>query len=177
MSKKNKKEQVKSDIDKKRYEYMIAWRERYISKQKEVIEGLEEEERMLTALLAVSFGALLGEDEGITVTREGETLCVSIEKAVLRHTLDRFSVECRDEEHAAAVRFTPREDVPADTEGSEAASAETVYVGCDSDIAVGDGDKVACEAHVTSRAAVVSEGNSVSVRADETGDTPHGEEA
>jgi hypothetical protein len=133
VSKKNKKEKSHVDSEKSRYEYMIAWRERYISKQKEVIEGLEEEGRLLSALLAVSFEALLGEGKGVSTYQEETALCVRIEKEVLRHALDRFSVSCLDGGEAAVLRFTPKAATEEEAEGEAAESAPLAVGAADVD--------------------------------------------
>ena len=83
--------------DPKRAAYMIAWRDRHIKKQEELLRGYEEQSTLMEALLVF---ALL---QASTQTQKGFEL--RIPKAELRDVLERYACEvaCGDEEYV--IRF------------------------------------------------------------------------
>lgn len=124
MSKETKSKKGLREEERRRYDYMIAWRERYIEKQREMLEGREEERGLLLALLSLAFGNLLtGQSEGIrTQPLEGGDVLVEIQKEAVRGALGRWQLQCTENEEAFALTFSPAkeaEDAAAEN-GSEA---------------------------------------------------------
>jgi hypothetical protein len=105
MEKKTKKERLQEE--RRRYEYMIAWRERYIHRLQELMEGKEEERALLNALLAVALEALAGNGEGVRAEagEAGKTLAIS--KEAVRASLGKFTCQCAEEAEAYALTFLP----------------------------------------------------------------------
>ncbi len=112
-----KRQEKKSGIerlcaDSARAAYMIAWRDRHIEKQKEVIGAYEEKCTLLEALLSC---ALLEEAE----EKEAQTRQAQILKASLAAALGKW--QCRVENSAEAYVLT---FVPQKEEDDAAAVAE-----------------------------------------------------
>ena len=79
---------------------MIAWRDRHIEKQKEVIAGFEEQLALMEALLAFALWQRASE--------EGEARAVRIPKKELSEALARYTSEVDSDEEAFTVRFLPK---------------------------------------------------------------------
>ena len=82
-------EEMKAQHDPNRAAYMIAWRDRYIARLEQMLEGRAEERRMLDCLL---FYALFGMARGA----DGEGREVVISREALRELLGAW--RCRTEQ-------------------------------------------------------------------------------
>ena len=88
------------ESDRKRMEYMIAWRERYIRTLEERLQGREEENLMLQTLL---FHALCAAGE-----RDGQgNARVSICKQEVTDSLGKWRCDAIDEGESYLVTFSP----------------------------------------------------------------------
>ena len=97
MEEKKKEARPEGLNDPDRAAYMIAWRDRHIEKQKQIIEGYEEELALAQALLAFALLQGAREEEGVYVVR--------IPKAELRAALLSYEAEVEDGGDVFAVRF------------------------------------------------------------------------
>ena len=119
MEKNRKKEKQSRAEERRRYDYMIAWRERYIRRLQEILEGKEEELKLLNALLAVSLQALTGEGDGICAERCEGGAVLRIKKEAVRLMLGRMQASCTEEEGGFVLTLTHSE-APADDDGPQA---------------------------------------------------------
>ncbi len=108
-----KKKEARPDglDDPDRAAYMIAWRDRHIEKQKQVIAGYEEQLALMEALLAF---ALLQK-----ASEEGAVRVVHIPKKELSEALASYTSEVDSDEDAFTVRFLPK------TEGQDGGEQDT----------------------------------------------------
>lgn len=97
MEEKKKEARPEGLNDPDRAAYMIAWRDRHIEKQKQIIEGYEEELALAQALLAFALLQGAREEEGAYVVR--------IPKAELRAALLGYEAEVEDGGDVFTVRF------------------------------------------------------------------------
>lgn len=100
MEQKKKEERPAGLHDPDRAAYMIAWRDRHIEKQKELIKGMEEELTLLEALLAFALFQKASEKDGARV--------LHIPKSEVRDMLAAHECEVTDGEEAFLVSFRPR---------------------------------------------------------------------
>ncbi len=107
MEEKKMEERPEGLCDPERAAYMIAWRDRHIEKQKEMIAGYEQSLALMEALLAF---ALLQR-----ASEEGEARVVCIPKKELSAALSGYASEVQDSEDAFIVRFLPQTE-PQDGE-------------------------------------------------------------
>lgn len=105
MEEKKKEQRPEGLADPDRAAYMIAWRDRHIEKQKQLIEGLEEELSLLEALLAFALWQRASEEE------QGRVL--QIPKKEVSEALAACECEVENGEDAFTVRFRAK-SVPAD---------------------------------------------------------------
>ena len=98
MSKETKKEE-KNDFDPARAAYMIAWRDQYIEKLEERLQGRAEESSLVKALL---FYALFGMSE----SGEGEVREALIPKEELGALLGAWDCRAEDAGEAYRICFT-----------------------------------------------------------------------
>ena len=91
---------ILQDNGRKRLEYMVAWRERYIRTLEERLEGREEENLMLQTLL---FYALSSAGE----KSESGVVSVPIHKQAVADSLGQWSCDTSDEGETYLVTFTP----------------------------------------------------------------------
>lgn len=99
MTEENKK-QASTDFDPARAAYMIAWRDQYIAKLEERLQGREEENALTNAFLAY---ALFGISEG----GEGEVREALIPKEELRALLGVWDCRAEDAGESYRICFTP----------------------------------------------------------------------
>ena len=85
--------------DPDRAAYMIAWRDRHIEKQNELIRGYEENLSLMEALLA--FALWQGAEQC------GEARLAHVPKDALGEMLGRYASEVQEGEGEFTVRFTP----------------------------------------------------------------------
>ena len=85
--------------DPDRAAYMIAWRDRHIEKQNELIKGYEEGMSLLEALLAFALLQSADEEQGTHVAR--------IPKREMSEMLGKYTSEVTDDGEEFAVRFHP----------------------------------------------------------------------
>lgn len=88
--------------DPKRAAYMIAWRDRHIKKQEELLKGYEEQSALMEALLAF---ALLQ-----AATWTGKEWEVRIPKMELRAALDRYTSDVTGTEEEFVIRFAEKRE-------------------------------------------------------------------
>ena len=108
-----------TDNDTRRFSYMIAWRDRYITALQEQLAGAEETERLLCSLLHYALTALAGADGN------AEAFEVNIPQSKITQALDAW--ECRTErlEDSYCVRFEKRSQASApDLAGDHANGGE-----------------------------------------------------
>lgn len=102
-----KKETIPEPLsDPKRASYMIAWRDRHIEKQNEMIAGYEEQVSMMEALLAFALWKRASE--------MGAERTVIIPKEELKMALSQYTSEVQSDGEAFTVRFLPRKTEPQD---------------------------------------------------------------
>lgn len=96
-----KKEERRPDgvHDPDRAAYMIAWRDRHIEKQNELIKGYEEGLSLMEALLAFALLQNASEEQGVYIAR--------IPKAKVSEMLGKYQSEVVDGEEEFTVRFHP----------------------------------------------------------------------
>ena len=101
-----KKKEARPDglDDPERAAYMIAWRDRHIEKQKQVIAGYEEQLTLVQALLAFALLQKASEDAGARVVR--------IPKKELSEAICAYTSEVEGDEDAFTVRFLPKTEGP-----------------------------------------------------------------
>ena len=102
MKKENEKMRPEGVCDPDRAAYMIAWRDRHIEKQNELIRGYEESLSLMEALLAFA----LWRDS----TACGEARVARISKKELSEMLGRYASEVRAQEDEFLVSFRPVQD-------------------------------------------------------------------
>jgi len=88
--------------DPKRAAYMIAWRDRHIKKQEELLKGYEEQSALMEALLVF---ALLQ-----AATQTGTHRELRIPKMELRAVLDRYTSDVSSTEDAIVIRFAEKRE-------------------------------------------------------------------
>ena len=94
--------------ERRRYDYMIGWRERYMQKLQELLEGREEERALLLALLSLAFGKLIGDSgAGISVRQQDGDVLLQIQKEAVREALGRWQLQCAEEGEAYVLTFRP----------------------------------------------------------------------
>ena len=86
--------------DPDRAAYMLAWRDRHIEKQREIIAGYEEQLALMEALLAFALWQRASE------TQDGRI--IRIPKGELRAVLSGYTSEVENGEDAFTVRFLPQ---------------------------------------------------------------------
>ena len=105
--------------DPRRLAYMVAWRDRYITRLEEQLQGREEENRLLSALLRVALTAVVGGDEGVAVTeRDGESR-LFIARELMQRELRFASSAVVDEPEGYYIRFLPALREEGADEGSD----------------------------------------------------------
>ena len=90
-----------------RHAYMLAWRDRMIEKQKEIIQGQGEQLALLEALLVLALTRATSESDAERGVRE-----IEIPKAELAAELGCWESAVRDAGASYAVTFTRRAEVP-----------------------------------------------------------------
>ena len=85
--------------DPDRAAYMIAWRDRHIEKQNELIKGYEEGMSLLESLLALALLQRASEEQGAYVAR--------ISKSEMSDMLGKYTSEVTDDGEEFVVRFHP----------------------------------------------------------------------
>ena len=105
MKEKKKEAPLEGLYDPDRAAYMIAWRDRHMEKQKQLIEGYEEQLALMEALLAF---ALLQK-----ASEEGAGRVVHIPKKELSALLACYTGEVEDGEECFTVRFLAKTE-PSD---------------------------------------------------------------
>jgi hypothetical protein len=100
MGKQKKEKHSQGLYDPDRAAYMIAWRDRHIEKQNELIKGYEESLSLMEALL--SFALL----QKATEQSDG-TYTVCISKNAVSDLLGKYTSEVTDGEEEFTVRFHP----------------------------------------------------------------------
>ena len=111
MEEKKKENTQNAQMDPGRAAYMISWRDRHIEKQRELIEGYEEQRTLMEALLAVALWHTASEENGVRTVR--------IPKEVLSRVLGQYASEVESEEDAFLIRFFEKRE-PQDGEEREA---------------------------------------------------------
>lgn len=111
MEEKEKQNRPEGVYDPDRAAYMIAWRDRHIEKQKELIAGLEEELSLMEALLAFALWQKASETQGKRVLR--------IPKKEVSAVLAANECEVESDEETFVVRFCTKA-VPQDGEEQDA---------------------------------------------------------
>jgi len=89
-------------FDPDRAAYMLAWRDRHIEKQRQIIEGYEQQLALMEALLAFALWQRASE--------EGAARVLSIPKRELSAMLSRYESEVENGEDAFTVRFFPKSE-------------------------------------------------------------------
>ena len=102
MEKEKKNKRPEGLRDPERAAYMIAWRDRHIEKQNELIRGYEESLSLMEALLAFALWQK-GEEEN-------ERRVVRIPKKELEQMLCRFVSEVKEGDGEFLVYFCPVQD-------------------------------------------------------------------
>ena len=105
--------------ERRRFEYMIAWRERYIEKQRELLEGREEERELMLSLLSVMLDALAGHGEGVSVEKRKAEVEVRIGKQAVREALGRWRARCTESEEAFELLLVPAADSAEEGNGDQ----------------------------------------------------------
>lgn len=100
MEEKKKEARPEGLYDPDRAAYMIAWRDRHIEKQKEVIAGYEEQLALMEALLAFALLQRASEEQGVRA--------VYIPKKELSTWLSGYASEVESDEEGFTVRFLPK---------------------------------------------------------------------
>ena len=96
----NKKEKCPEGLhDPDRAAYMIAWRDRHIEKQNELIRGYEENLSLMEALLAFALWQ--------SATQQGEQRVAHIPQRELSAMLGKYASEVQEGEGEFTVRFYP----------------------------------------------------------------------
>ncbi len=108
MEERSKEKRPEGLNDPDRAAYMIAWRDRHIEKQNELIRGYEENLSLMEALLAFALWRQAQESEGVRVAR--------IPKKEVSEMLHRYESEVQDGEEEFLVHFRP---VQEPTDGGE----------------------------------------------------------
>ena len=96
-----------TDNDTRRFSYMIAWRDRYITALQEQLAGAEETERLLCSLLHYALTALAGADGN------AETFEVNIPQSKITQALDAWECHTERLEDSYCVRFEKRSQTSA----------------------------------------------------------------
>ncbi len=99
MEEKNKGKHPEGLNDPERAAYMIAWRDRHIEKQNELIRGYEENLSLMEALLAFALWQQADENGKERVSR--------IPKKELSEMLGKYTSEVQDTEQEFLVCFRP----------------------------------------------------------------------
>lgn len=99
MKKRNKEKRPEGLYDPERAAYMIAWRDRHIEKQNELIKGYEENLSLMEALLALALWQRASGSEEERVAR--------ILKKELSDMLGKYTSEVQEEADAFLVKFRP----------------------------------------------------------------------
>ncbi|MBQ3483851.1 MAG: hypothetical protein IJA78_06750 [Clostridia bacterium] len=90
-----------------RHAYMLAWRDRMIEKQKQIIQGQGEQLALLESLLALALTRAARAADAENGVRE-----IAIPKAELAAELGRWESAVRDGGTCYTVTFTRRANVP-----------------------------------------------------------------
>ena len=102
MEERKKEARPEGLYDPDRAAYMIAWRDRHIEKQGELIAGYEQELALVQALLALALLQGASEEEGARVVR--------IPKAALHAALGRYEARVEEGGDAFTVRFLAKKE-------------------------------------------------------------------
>ena len=108
-----------ADNDARRFSYMIAWRDRYITALQEQLAGTEETERLLCSLLHYALTALAKAEE------DAEAFEVNIPQSKITQALDAWECHTERLEDSYCVRFEKRSQASApDLAGDHANGGE-----------------------------------------------------
>ncbi len=91
--------------------YMLAWRDRVIALQKEMLAGREEEARILAALLQYClFAAAKREEPGEYGIAETGEMLLRIPRGRVREFLEQWSLRCSADDGNYLLYFSSREE-------------------------------------------------------------------